>query len=545
MLGGAGADRFGIWGCGAPSRWVNGLATTMKTVACPACGRDVRVSEDFAGGRGECPLCGARFEVPVAEFEGDEAPRRPWWGVPRLEWPLGGPRLRRCLACQRNRFAIPGRCARCGGETAGLHPEAVASGDEADLALAAEAFRRRGRWLNWCVGAIWALAAVLVVLLLVETMGQRVFLVNLAFFALFAAPVVAGALWLQQWAAGWIGERFARRYAADSDDEDEDEDHDPAEADSEAEVLAAAVERAREGIVEPFLDRHGVVEGTALRVPEGELGMLRSLLGREGLDLPGDDLAAFLTSCALRRDFDRFRWDLEGQPGVDRGPLVAFVSLAPEGSADEGRLPYLQEVLAEAGRDSSEAHVRELLRDVRRERALRSFAADLQGSRPSAATVSSPSLAFGLAGTGVGSGVTIARVDAMAPREFGPLLSRVHAARGEAVEEAPRAGALGVDVLVGLPENRRVIQGHLSDMPLGPSAVQRAVAARHYYRCRRAVVVTNHHFAPEATALAATEGVELVERRGLVSLLDEFNRSPGRDDPGLAELLAPDPSRAV
>ena len=506
----------------------------MKTVACPACGREVGVSEEFAAGRGECPHCGARFDVPGDESEASPPLPRRLLDPPRLSWPLGDLQVRRCVACQRNQFAIPGHCLRCGGETVGLDVAAVASGDDEALLAAADDFRWHERLLNWAVGAIWAVAAVLVVLLLVETMGKRYFLVNLAFFALFAAPVVAGALWLQRKAAALIGARFARRHVVEEEEDEEDED---------AHHLAA-VERARDQIAEPFLDRHGVVEGTALRVPEDELGMLRALLAREGLELPGGGVAAFLTACSLRRDFDRFRWDLEGQPEADRGPLVAYAALATDEAGDSARLPFLRQVLVEAGRDAGEGHVLALLRDVRRERTLRSFAADLQGRRPTPATVSSPSLAFGVPGTGVGSGVAIARVDAMAARGFEPLLALVYAARGDAVEEAPRAGSIGVDLIVGPPGDRAVLQGHLSDDPVGPAAVQRAVAARHYYRSRRAIAVTNHHFAAAAVALAAAEGVELVDRRGLITLLDEFNRSPGRDDPRLAALLMPDPARA-
>lgn len=502
----------------------------MKTVECVACGQDVRVPEKLVGGRGECPLCGARFAVPDESAEPDrelgpeaDAAPSPWWRLapPHLAWPLGDPAARRCVACQRNHFALPGPCPDCGGATAGLDVGAVASGDDGALQEAFADFQHHEKFLSHAVTAIWAVAAALALLLLVAMMRNRNLVVNLLFFALFAAPIVAGAAWLQARAAGLIGARFARRHPADR-----------------AAPRARGLERARDQVVEPFLDRHGVVEGMPIRAPEEELGLLRQLLAREDVALPADRVRPFLAACALRRDFDRFRWDLDGQPGVDRAPMVAYAALVPDESGDPARLPYLRQVLADAGRDADEGHVAAVLRDVRRERKLKSFAADLKERRPAPATVSGPVLGT----TPIGPGVPIARVDGMAARNFEPLLALIHRARGDAVQEAARAGEPGVDLILERPGERVVLQGQLAHEPVGPRAVQRAVAAQHYYRCRRAIVATNHHFAPDAAALAAAEGVELIDRRGLIALLDAFNRTPARDDPRLAPLLAPDPA---
>ena len=506
----------------------------MKTVECVACGQDVRVPEGLVGGRGECPLCGARFAVPdeSVESEADPAPA-PWWRLapPHLAWPLGGPEARRCVECQRNQFSLPGPCAHCGGATAGLDVGAVAWGEDEAIREAFGDFRRHEALLKYAVAATWAVAAALALLLLVAVMRNRVLWLNLLFFALFAAPIVAGAAWLQAQAANLIGVRFARRHEADEPDNDNDDDS----------PRAPDLAPVREHVVEPFLDRHGAGEGAPIRAPEEELGLLRQLLAREGVALPADRVRPFLTACALRRDFDRFRWDLDGQPGVDRAPMVAYAALVPDEAGDAARLPFLRQVLAEAGRDADEDHVSAVLRDVRRERKLRSFAADLKERRPASATVSSPSLGA----LPTGPGVPIARVDAMPARNFEPLLAMIFAARGDAVQEAARAGEPGVDLILERPGERVVLQGHLADEPIGPRAIQRAVAAQHYYRCRRALVATNHHFAPDAAALASAEGVELVDRRALIALLDAFNRSPARDDPRLAPLLAPDAARVV
>ena len=502
----------------------------MKTVACVACGQEVAVPDELVGGRGECPLCGARFRVsgessaPGARdgaVAGVVSSLRARFALPRLTWPLDGPRARRCVGCQRTLFALPGPCPHCGGETAGLEPAAVASGADRGLRDASRDFRRQETILNYAASAIWSVAAALILLLFVEMMGNRYLVVNLLFFALFAAPIVVVAAWLHVRAVDLVATRFACRHAP------------PPGADPAA-PTATALGRLREEVVDPFLDRHRIAEGLPIRAPEEELRMLRQLLARQGLTLDPADLLAFLTSCSLRRNFDRFLWDLEGQPSFDRAPIVAYAAVVTDEAEDATRLPFLRHILAESGRDADEAHVLAVLRDVRRERKLRSFAADLRERRPAPPTTV-PAIA--LAPTG--PGLAIARVDAMLPRNFEPLLALIHRARGDAVQEAARAGEAGADLVLERPGERVVLQGHLSNQPIGPQVVQRAVAARLYYRCQRAIVATNHHFTPTAADLAATEGVELVDRRGLIALLDAFNRSPSRDDPRLAPLLAP------
>ncbi len=60
---------------------------------------------------------------------------------------------------------------------------------------------------------------------------------------------------------------------------------------------------------------------------------------------------------------------------------------------------------------------------------------------------------------------------------------------------------------------------------VGNAAVQQALAAKAFYSCDHAMVVTNSYFTPSAKALADASGVALVDRRELQSYLDQYNHT--------------------
>lgn len=492
----------------------------MKTIACVGCGGEVAVPESLVGRRGECPLCGARFAVPEegSEPEVEAAPSRWPFTLPVFEWPFGGARARRCVACQRNQFVVPGPCTFCGAETVGLDVAAVAEGLDGETVEAHRDFLRHEKVLNIATSAIWAVAAGLALLLLFETMRNRWWLVNLLFFALFAAPLIAGAAWLHAKAVGLIAARFAARH------EDRPEVVDPESP------RAAAVGRIREEIVEPFLDRHDIAENTPAWAPEEERELLRQLLGREGLPMGAERLRAFLTACAFRRDFNRFRNRL-AENGGDAS-IAAYAEIAPEEGADLANLPYLQQVLAEAGREADEAHVTTVLRDVRRGRKLRSFEADLRERKPA------PREPSAVAPAPPGAIVAIEQVDRMEPHNFELLAGMIYQTLGYFAREAPRVGARGADILLEKGGERTVVQAKHDPNSVGNAAVREVLAAKAYYHCQHATVVTNHEFPPSAVELAHRGGVTLVGREGLIAMLDAFNRQP-KDYDRLALLLQP------
>ena len=499
----------------------------MKTIACVGCGGSVAIPDTFHGRRGECPLCGARFAVPEGAGgpeSGGELPRSrgPWpFALPALTWPLGGPRARRCVACHRNQFALPGPCAFCDGQTVGLDAAGVADGHDLATVEAHREFLQAERLLNRATAAIWGVAAMIVALLLFETMRNRWWLANLFFFAIFAAPVVAGAGWLHAKAVGLAASWFAARHPEGPEVVDPDSPH------------ASRVARLREAIVEPFLDRHGIAENTPTWAPEEERELLRQLLAREGLPMDADRLRAFLTACAFRRDFNRFRGRLAGAEAD--APIAAYAEVAPEEASDVVAFPYLQQVLAESGGDADGGRVAALLRDVRRNRKLRSFEADLRDRKPAA-----PSLPARV-DPPTGAVVAIEQVERMDPGHFERLAGMIYQSRGYFAREVPKVGENGADVLLEKGGERTVVRAKLHAHEVGDAAVREAQAAKAFYHCQHAILLTTHHFPPSAVELAARGGITLVDREGLVTLLDAFNRAP-KDDARLALLLQPGPT---
>ena len=480
----------------------------MKTIACVGCGNEVAVPDSFVGRRGECPLCGARFEVPEGSDSGEpevEAPRSRWpFAPPRFEWPFRGPRARRCVDCQRNQFLLPDPCKFCGGETVGLDVAGVVEGRDREAVATHRDFRRHARLLQSADATIWGVAAGIVVLLLFETMRNRWWIANLFFFAALAAPVVAGAAWLHAKAVAFIAARFAARHGEG-----------PSEGAEDA-PRGALIGRLREGIVEPFLDRHEIAENTPAWAPEGERELLRQLLAREGLPMDPRALRTFLTACAFRRDFNRFRGRLADAGGD--APIASYARIAPEGADDAMNLPYLQQVLAEAGREADEGHVAAVLRDVRRDRALKSFEADLRDRKPAGPAPAAP--------TPPGVVVSIEQVERMDPHNFERLAGMIYQSLGYFAPR-PRRRATGGPTSCW----RRTASGRScarrctrtrwgrgrygKSRPPGPSTTAGAP-----------ILLSTHHFPPAAVDQAGRGGVTLVDREGLIALLDDFNRAP-------------------
>lgn len=91
---------------------------------------------------------------------------------------------------------------------------------------------------------------------------------------------------------------------------------------------------------------------------------------------------------------------------------------------------------------------------------------------------------------------------------------------GCAVELVGRAGDQGGDLLANKDGLRLLIQAKCCHrQSVGNGAVQEAVAARTYYKCNKAAVISNSYFTPEAITLATANGVELTPGEKLQQML--------------------------
>lgn len=87
------------------------------------------------------------------------------------------------------------------------------------------------------------------------------------------------------------------------------------------------------------------------------------------------------------------------------------------------------------------------------------------------------------------------------------------------------SGDFGVDVLASKLGTRYAFQCKLYSNPVGNKAVQEVVSGKIYYKCDKAIVVTNNYFTSSAKELANATQVELWDRDKLYKLINSSNES--------------------
>jgi restriction system protein len=104
-------------------------------------------------------------------------------------------------------------------------------------------------------------------------------------------------------------------------------------------------------------------------------------------------------------------------------------------------------------------------------------------------------------------------------RTFEHYLRVVFGRRGFEVELTRYVGDYGADLIVRGDNRATVVQAKRSRRRVGVKAVQEAVAAKGYYGCDDALVVTNAYFTRQARVLAERNAVRLWSRHELVQEL--------------------------
>ena len=111
-------------------------------------------------------------------------------------------------------------------------------------------------------------------------------------------------------------------------------------------------------------------------------------------------------------------------------------------------------------------------------------------------------------------------IDEMDGVTFEERLRVMYLELGFSVRTTPRSGDYGCDLLLINGAGRKtVVQAKRYSSTVGLEAVQEAVGAMAMYGASSAVVVTNSYFTKAARTLAASNGVELIDRDGLAVLL--------------------------
>lgn len=113
----------------------------------------------------------------------------------------------------------------------------------------------------------------------------------------------------------------------------------------------------------------------------------------------------------------------------------------------------------------------------------------------------------------------IAEIDKLNGEDFEKYLEILFHKLGYNVKRTPYRGDFGADLVLQKDGAQTVVQAKRYQRSVGVKAIQEAVAAKDYYQCDKAMVVTNSHYSQQAKKLAAANKVELWDRTQLVDQL--------------------------
>lgn len=133
----------------------------------------------------------------------------------------------------------------------------------------------------------------------------------------------------------------------------------------------------------------------------------------------------------------------------------------------------------------------------------------------------------------------LADLDEMTGWEFERWLEQFFKRLGFEVKRTPYRGDFGADFVLTWNGVRTAVQAKRSRRPVGVSAVQEVVAAKAYYSCDRAMVVTNGYFSDQAIILARSNGVRMRSGDDLARELVSLDDAPsGADEPSTGSPIA-------
>lgn len=485
---------------------------------CPDCRSELAVPDEKVGDRVRCGVCRSRILVPdrsaaararelvSAGRKAGHIFQRLYRAFIKVDWLLPPAGLRFCPDCQTHAIDHPRLC-ECGRPTVGLSLLEQAAGPRVEVQPAVtEALDWRARLPKLQLAGLVVVG--LFVLGLVFTQSLLTLLVY--------GPILVGLVGLGVFSALaglklWLTWSFGRRLP------------DPRTVEG---LRVGRMEDMERRFLLPFLDRHGATDRHEVAGLEAELPMLEKLLAREGFEDLSGELGDDLIATALRRDLRRF-FDAMDFLDAERGGDDPHEAWCLYLEATQGRaepLEFFRQWLAERGEPSDPASIEAGLAAVRERLSLDAFARDLAERADGAPR----------------RRVTLEAVDAMDPYNFELLLGMIYGALGYQVEETPKSGDQGADVIVTMADLKTVIQAKLYRRPVGNAAVQQVLAAKAYWSCSRAMVVTNSTFTAPARELAERGKIELIDREGLGELLDAFHERE-RNEARLELLLRPCP----
>ena len=113
--------------------------------------------------------------------------------------------------------------------------------------------------------------------------------------------------------------------------------------------------------------------------------------------------------------------------------------------------------------------------------------------------------------------LSMQEIDKLSGREFELYLEKVFKGLGWYAKVTPASGDQGADLILMKFGKRTAVQAKHYKKPVDNKAVQQVVAAKAYYDCTAAMVVTNNYFTESAKKLAAANKVDLWDRDRLAT----------------------------
>jgi len=124
--------------------------------------------------------------------------------------------------------------------------------------------------------------------------------------------------------------------------------------------------------------------------------------------------------------------------------------------------------------------------------------------------------------------LTIEQVDRMHGLTFEAYVCKLLESQGYAVENIRASNDYGVDAIATMGEERIAVQIKRSKNPINRSAISDASAGKDYYKCSKAMVVTNSRLTDNAKIFAEGIGCVTVERDDLLVWIENFKKGTKR-----------------
>lgn len=113
----------------------------------------------------------------------------------------------------------------------------------------------------------------------------------------------------------------------------------------------------------------------------------------------------------------------------------------------------------------------------------------------------------------------IEHIDLMSGLEFEKYLQILLQNSGFTNVSLTNTYDLGVDLVAHKDGHRWAIQAKRYKSAVGLDAVRQVVAAMNYYKCDKAMVITNSYFTPNAKTIAGSTDCTLIDRDALIKLI--------------------------